>query len=79
MEQVTVQNVKRRTNLKVMRAVLERIKLQGQGLSIHLEMQGQINQDSEWFKDKMLLAQEQEAGVVLNDEQHDFLADSLEE
>ncbi|GKC70024.1 hypothetical protein Tco_1115907 [Tanacetum coccineum] len=33
----------------------------------------------EWFKDKMLLAQAQEAGVVLNDEQHDFLADSLEE
>ncbi|GJR90053.1 hypothetical protein Tco_0214064 [Tanacetum coccineum] len=27
----------------------------------------------------MLLAQAQEAGVVLNEEQHDFLADSLEE
>ncbi|GJZ91588.1 retrovirus-related pol polyprotein from transposon TNT 1-94 [Tanacetum coccineum] len=35
--------------------------------------------DSEWFKDKMLLAQAQKAGVILNDEQHDFLADSLEE
>nr|GEV42119.1 hypothetical protein [Tanacetum cinerariifolium] len=35
--------------------------------------------DSEWFKDKMLLAQEKEARVVLNDEQQDFLADSLEE
>ncbi|GJS67002.1 integrase, catalytic region, zinc finger, CCHC-type containing protein [Tanacetum coccineum] len=35
--------------------------------------------DSEWFKDKMLLAQAQEAGVVLDEEQHDFLADSLEE
>ncbi|GKA16921.1 hypothetical protein Tco_0696758, partial [Tanacetum coccineum] len=35
--------------------------------------------DSEWFKDKMLLAQAQEARVVLNDEQWDFLADSLEE
>nr|GFA55607.1 integrase, catalytic region, zinc finger, CCHC-type, peptidase aspartic, catalytic [Tanacetum cinerariifolium]GFA55620.1 integrase, catalytic region, zinc finger, CCHC-type, peptidase aspartic, catalytic [Tanacetum cinerariifolium] len=35
--------------------------------------------DSEWFKDKMLLAQAQEARVVLNEEQHDFLADSLEE
>ncbi|GJX98839.1 hypothetical protein Tco_0355858 [Tanacetum coccineum] len=34
---------------------------------------------SEWFKDKMILAQAQEAGVVLNDEQQDFLADSLEE
>ncbi|GKE31732.1 hypothetical protein Tco_1451054 [Tanacetum coccineum] len=35
--------------------------------------------DSEWFKDKMLLAQAQETGVVLNDEQQDFLADTLEE
>ncbi|GJV44195.1 integrase, catalytic region, zinc finger, CCHC-type containing protein [Tanacetum coccineum] len=34
--------------------------------------------DSERFKDKMLLAQAQEVGVVLNDEQQDFLADSLE-
>ncbi|GKE52707.1 hypothetical protein Tco_1487863 [Tanacetum coccineum] len=30
-------------------------------------------------RDKMLLAQAQEAGVVLDKEQHDFLADSLEE
>nr|GEW06813.1 reverse transcriptase domain-containing protein [Tanacetum cinerariifolium] len=35
--------------------------------------------DFEWFKDKMILAQAQEAGVVLNDEQQDMLADSLEE
>nr|GEW96009.1 hypothetical protein [Tanacetum cinerariifolium] len=35
--------------------------------------------DFEWFKEKMLLAQAQEARVVLNDEQQDFLADSLEE
>ncbi|GJZ01299.1 hypothetical protein Tco_0519260 [Tanacetum coccineum] len=35
--------------------------------------------DSEWFKDKMLLAQAEEAGVVLDEEQQDFLADSLEE
>ncbi|GJT47990.1 retrovirus-related pol polyprotein from transposon TNT 1-94 [Tanacetum coccineum] len=35
--------------------------------------------DSEWFKDKMLLAQAQEARVVLDEEQQDFLADSLEE
>nr|GFB91093.1 hypothetical protein [Tanacetum cinerariifolium] len=35
--------------------------------------------DSEWFKDKMLLAQAQEAGVILDEEQQDFLADSLEE
>nr|GEV02032.1 zf-CCHC domain-containing protein/UBN2 domain-containing protein [Tanacetum cinerariifolium] len=30
--------------------------------------------DSEWFKDKMLLAQAQEAGVVLDEDQHDSLA-----
>ncbi|GJS45058.1 hypothetical protein Tco_0595179 [Tanacetum coccineum] len=35
--------------------------------------------DSEWFKEKMLLAQAQEIGVVLNDDQQDFLADNLEE
>ncbi|GJY75919.1 hypothetical protein Tco_0481035 [Tanacetum coccineum] len=43
---------------------------------------GTINKgvkDSEWFKEKMLLAQAQEAGVVLNNEQQDFLADSLKE
>ncbi|GJU44754.1 hypothetical protein Tco_1202020 [Tanacetum coccineum] len=69
-------------SLKVMRAVLERIKLQEQGSSILLDMQGKINQwvkNSEWFKDKMLLAQAQEAGVVLNDEQQDFLADNCDD
>nr|GEY05668.1 hypothetical protein [Tanacetum cinerariifolium] len=35
--------------------------------------------DFEWFKDKILLAQAQKAGVVLNEEQQNFLADSLEE
>ncbi|GKE08117.1 hypothetical protein Tco_1411668 [Tanacetum coccineum] len=35
--------------------------------------------DSEWFKENMLLAQAQEAGVILNEEQQDFLAISLEE
>ncbi|GJT70963.1 hypothetical protein Tco_1030249 [Tanacetum coccineum] len=34
---------------------------------------------SEWFKDKMMLAQAKEAGVVLHEEQQDFLADRLEE
>ncbi|GJX26791.1 reverse transcriptase domain-containing protein [Tanacetum coccineum] len=34
---------------------------------------------SEWFKDKILLAQAQEAGVILDEEQQDFLANSLEE
>ncbi|GJR02044.1 hypothetical protein Tco_0525028 [Tanacetum coccineum] len=35
--------------------------------------------DFEWFKDKMLLARAQEAGVVLHEEQQDFLADRLED
>ncbi|GKD05392.1 hypothetical protein Tco_1180366 [Tanacetum coccineum] len=35
--------------------------------------------DLEWFKEKMLLAQAQEAGVVLHEDQQDFLADKLEE
>ncbi|GJU00659.1 reverse transcriptase domain-containing protein [Tanacetum coccineum] len=35
--------------------------------------------DSEWFKEKMLLSQAQEAGVVLDEERQVFLADSLEE
>ncbi|GJR45778.1 ribonuclease H-like domain-containing protein, partial [Tanacetum coccineum] len=35
--------------------------------------------DSEWFKKKMLLAQAQETRVVSDEEQQDFLADSLEE
>ncbi|GJV49326.1 hypothetical protein Tco_1439538 [Tanacetum coccineum] len=34
--------------------------------------------DSEWFKEKMLLAQQQEAGIEIADEQQDFLADGLE-
>ncbi|GKD30148.1 hypothetical protein Tco_1240926 [Tanacetum coccineum] len=47
-------------NFKVIWEMLEIIKLQDHGLSLH----GQLNQgvkDSEWFKDKMLLAQAQEA------------------
>ncbi|GJT97310.1 hypothetical protein Tco_1092828 [Tanacetum coccineum] len=35
--------------------------------------------DSEWFKDKMLLDQVKEAGVVLDEEQEDFLTNNLEE
>ncbi|GKD05049.1 hypothetical protein Tco_1180023, partial [Tanacetum coccineum] len=35
--------------------------------------------DSEWFKENMLLAQAQEAGVILHEEQQDFLADGLED
>nr|GEZ69813.1 hypothetical protein [Tanacetum cinerariifolium] len=35
--------------------------------------------DYEWLKEKMQLAQAQEERVVLNDDQQDFLAESLEE
>ncbi|GJT12428.1 retrovirus-related pol polyprotein from transposon TNT 1-94 [Tanacetum coccineum] len=35
--------------------------------------------DSEWFREKMLLAQAQEAGVILQEEQQEFLADGLED
>ncbi|GKD96291.1 retrovirus-related pol polyprotein from transposon TNT 1-94, partial [Tanacetum coccineum] len=35
--------------------------------------------DVEWFKEKMLLAQAQEAGVILHEDQKDCLADRLEE
>ncbi|GJR26221.1 hypothetical protein Tco_1102453 [Tanacetum coccineum] len=37
------------------------------------------NAGKKWFKYKMLLAQAQEAGVDLNEDQQDFLADKLEE
>nr|GEV29502.1 hypothetical protein [Tanacetum cinerariifolium] len=33
----------------------------------------------EWFKEKMLLAQAQEAGVILEEEQQEFTANGLEE
>ncbi|GKC17000.1 integrase, catalytic region, zinc finger, CCHC-type containing protein [Tanacetum coccineum] len=35
--------------------------------------------DVEWFKENMLLAQAQEASVILHEEQQDFLANMLEE
>ncbi|GJR73081.1 retrovirus-related pol polyprotein from transposon TNT 1-94 [Tanacetum coccineum] len=35
--------------------------------------------DAEWLKEKMLLAQAQEAGVILHEDQQDFLADRLED
>nr|GEX42778.1 hypothetical protein [Tanacetum cinerariifolium] len=58
-----------------MRAMLEIIKLQE-----YRQCTGKKRvKDSKWFKDKMLLAQSQEAGVVLDEEQQDFLADILEE
>ncbi|GJZ49120.1 hypothetical protein Tco_0603310 [Tanacetum coccineum] len=45
----------------------------------HLQPEWSRVKDYERFKDTMLLAQAQEARVVLNDEQQDFLTDSLEE
>ncbi|GJV57839.1 hypothetical protein Tco_1458844 [Tanacetum coccineum] len=56
-------------SLKVMRAMLEIIKLQEQGLAIQLEMQGKIKQG---LSDVI-------TAMVKNKEQRDFLADSLEE
>ncbi|GJT63501.1 integrase, catalytic region, zinc finger, CCHC-type containing protein [Tanacetum coccineum] len=35
--------------------------------------------DVEWFKEKMLLAQAQEPGVILHEDQQNFLADMLED
>ncbi|GJU48924.1 hypothetical protein Tco_1218479 [Tanacetum coccineum] len=64
-----------------MRAMREIIKLQEYGEG-HIAKQCTVRKrvkDSKWFKDKMLHAQAQEEGVVLNEEQQDFLANSLEE
>ncbi|GJR31258.1 hypothetical protein Tco_1107490 [Tanacetum coccineum] len=63
-------------SIKVMQAMLERVKLHEQGLSIYAK---KWVKDSKCFKDKMLLAQAQKARVVLHEEQQDFLADRLEE
>ncbi|GJW17843.1 hypothetical protein Tco_0025279 [Tanacetum coccineum] len=49
---------------------------------IHMAKQCTIKKrvkDSKCFKEKMLLAQVQKAEVVLDEEQHDFLADSFKE
>nr|GEX93379.1 hypothetical protein [Tanacetum cinerariifolium] len=47
---------------------------------ITLEDEGGVTvKDSEWFKEKMLLAQAQEVGVVLDEEQHYFLANDLKD
>ncbi|GKD68278.1 hypothetical protein Tco_1322368 [Tanacetum coccineum] len=80
---VTVQNVHRR-QFRVMWLTREIVKLWKQGLLTLLEMQMQINQGQlgviiARVKEKMLLAQAQEAGVVLHEDQQDFLADILEE
>ncbi|GJS32010.1 ribonuclease H-like domain-containing protein, partial [Tanacetum coccineum] len=65
-------------SLKVMRAMLEIIKRQKQGLSIQCTARKRLK-DSEWFKDKMILAQAQEARVVFNEEQEDFLDDKCDD
>ncbi|GJR94013.1 hypothetical protein Tco_0266187 [Tanacetum coccineum] len=57
-------------SLKVMRAMLERIKLQEQGLSIQLEMQGQMKPGQPDVVIAMVKI------ILLS---NDFLADSLEE
>nr|GEU30458.1 hypothetical protein [Tanacetum cinerariifolium] len=69
-------------SLRVMRAMLERVKLQEQRGEGHIVKQCTAKnrvKDFKCFKDMMLLAQAQEAGVVLHEEQQDFLADRLEE
>nr|GEX59224.1 hypothetical protein [Tanacetum cinerariifolium] len=43
---------------------------------MHCEEKGER---TEWFKEKILLAQAQEADVILHEDQQDFLADRLEE
>nr|GEX21507.1 retrovirus-related Pol polyprotein from transposon TNT 1-94 [Tanacetum cinerariifolium] len=45
----------------------------------HIAKQCTAKKKVKWFKDKMLFAQAQEVGVVLNEEQQDFLAGRLEE
>nr|GEV46726.1 hypothetical protein [Tanacetum cinerariifolium] len=65
-----------------MRVMLERVKLQDQGGEGHIVKQCSAKKrvkDSKWFKHKMLLTQAQEARVVLNEDQQDFLTDRLEE
>ncbi|GJW19833.1 hypothetical protein Tco_0027269 [Tanacetum coccineum] len=67
----------------VLREIDKRIKLQEQRLSIQLEMQGQINQwlDATWIrhKNKKVFFGVGMGDLLLNEEQQDILADSLEE
>ncbi|GKC85057.1 hypothetical protein Tco_1140774, partial [Tanacetum coccineum] len=58
-------------SLGVMGLIWERVKLQC--------TTKKMVKDSEWFKEKILLAQAQEAGVILQEEQQNFLADGLED
>ncbi|GJS94367.1 hypothetical protein Tco_0801335 [Tanacetum coccineum] len=70
--QVTIQNVQGRQSQGY---AGNAGKNQASGARVVNPVGNKREKDSEWFKEKMLLAQAQEAGVVLNDEQHDFLAD----
>ncbi|GJW90167.1 retrovirus-related pol polyprotein from transposon TNT 1-94 [Tanacetum coccineum] len=74
--QVTVQNVQAGNTWANQPRVIRCYNCNGEG---HMAKQCTAKKrvkDSEWFKDKMLLAQAQEVGVVLDEEQHDFLTDS---
>ncbi|GKF19351.1 hypothetical protein Tco_0067989 [Tanacetum coccineum] len=67
--------------LRVIRGILQRVKLLEQGLARTREMLLQINQgsfDATTIEEKMLLAQAQEARVALDEEQLAFLADTWE-
>ncbi|GJT22535.1 hypothetical protein Tco_0892472 [Tanacetum coccineum] len=69
------------TNFKL--RLIQELKLQFKMAKLQLRMikctARKRVKDYEWFKEKMLLAQAQEPGVVLDEEQQDFLADNLEE
>nr|GEW77500.1 hypothetical protein [Tanacetum cinerariifolium] len=58
-------------SLKVMRAMLERIKLHEQGCQSSLKCKGRSTKDATCSRTR--------SRVVLNEEQHDFLANSLKE
>ncbi|GJZ38750.1 retrovirus-related pol polyprotein from transposon TNT 1-94 [Tanacetum coccineum] len=73
--QVTVQNVQGANQPRVIRCY----NCNGEGRMAKQCTARKKVKDSEWFKEKMLLAQAQEAGVVLNDDQHDFLADKCDD
>ncbi|GJR78148.1 hypothetical protein Tco_0148933 [Tanacetum coccineum] len=75
-------NQLRTSSNPITQATIQNGQVTVQNVQGHMAKQYTIRKrvkDSEWFKENMLLAQTKESGVVLNDEQHDFLADSLEE
>ncbi|GKB70973.1 hypothetical protein Tco_0932385 [Tanacetum coccineum] len=52
--------------------------IQGEGHVVKQYIQMKWAQNLEWFKEKMLLAEFQEAGVILDEEELAFLADTWE-